>query len=142
MKTYAMIIATLFAFALPLAGTADTILNEIDATNRAFAKALLTSDIDYLVNDYTDNGCIIAPRTPKTCGKNAIKTFWEAVIASQPKNVEIVTKHAERESNMAYATGELIITDANTNVEKSRFVLVFKNIDGAWKLHVDSWTPQ
>lgn len=136
------IVALLLSFLIPVAAKAETVLKQIDAANKAFAKAIVAGDIDHLVNDYTDDACIIAPQTPLTCGKEAIRPFWISVIGSKPKNVEIITDNAEKEGNLSYATGELLITDANSAVQKSRFVLVFKLIDGGWKIHVDSWTPQ
>jgi ketosteroid isomerase-like protein len=33
---------------------ADSTLEELDAANKAFAKALMAGDVDALVNDYTD----------------------------------------------------------------------------------------
>lgn len=126
----------------PTTVNAAAVLEQLDAANKAFARAIVSGDIDYLVNDYTDDACIIAPQAPLTCGKEAIRPFWASVISSSPKNVELITHNAENEGPLAYATGELIITDAESAVHKSRFVLVFKQVDGAWKLHVDSWTPQ
>lgn len=121
---------------------AASVLEELDAANKAFARAVLAGDVDALVNDYTDDGCIIAPMTGETCGRESIRAFWTSVIATRPKNVEIVTEKAGREGKLAFATGQLLITDADSSVHKSRFVVVFKKIRGAWKLRVDSWNPQ
>ncbi|MBY5920273.1 YybH family protein [Ferrimonas balearica] len=138
----AVILTALMGLLIPVTGNAESVLEQLDAANKAFAKAIVAGDIDYLVNDYTDDACIIAPQAPLTCGKAAIRPFWVSVIESNPKNVELITQNAEQQGNLSYATGELIITDAESGVHKSRFVLVFKLVDGAWKLHVDSWTPQ
>lgn len=136
------IIAAVLSLLIPMAAYAGNVLEQLDAENKAFAKAVVEGDIDHLVNAYTDDACIIAPEAPLTCGKEAIRAFWISVIASIPKNVEIITLNAERDGNMSYATGELVITDAESMVHKSRFVLVFKEVGGAWKLRVDSWAPQ
>jgi len=122
--------------------SADSILVELDAANKAFEKALMAGDVDYLVNDYTDDGCIIAPMAGETCGKELIRAFWESLIASNPKKVEIITEKAGSEGDLAFATGQLLITDAESAVSKARFALVFKKVGGLWKLRVDSWNPQ
>ena len=140
-RTYHIIVVGLI-FLITVVARAETVLEQVDGANKAFAKAIVAGDIDHLVNDYTDDACIIAPQTPLTCGKEAIRTFWTAVVGSKPQSVEIITQNAEKDGNLSYATGELIITDAKSAVQKNRFVLVFKLIDGGWKLHVDSWTPQ
>lgn len=136
------VIAVVLSFLMPVVAQAETVLEQLDAANKAFAKAIVAGDINYLVNDYTDDACIIAPQAPPTCGKEAIRPFWISVIGSKPKNVEIITNNAEKDGNLAYATGELIITGDDSAVQKSRFVVVFKLVDGSWKLQVDSWTPQ
>lgn len=136
---YAFVLGAII-FSAP--ATAAELIAEIDRANKAFAKAIIASDIEHLVDEYTDDACIIAPSTPKTCGKDAIRAFWGSVIASKPKNVEIVTLSAENEPGLAYATGDLRITDAGGTLHENRFVLVFKLAAGVWKLHVDSWTPK
>lgn len=141
MKTLA-IVTLLFSLVFPGLVNADSVLNDIDAANKAFAEAILANDVDHLVSVYTDGACIIAPKTEKICGKEAIRDFWEGVVASNPEDVEIITESAEGDSDFAYATGQLLITDAESAVHKSRFVLVFKNVDSKWKMDVDSWTPQ
>lgn len=121
---------------------ANSVLEELDAANKAFEKALMAGDVDYLVNDYTDDGCVIAPMGGENCGKESIRAFWQSVIATSPKNVEIITEKAGSEGDLAFATGQLLVTDAESSVHKSRFAVVFKKVGGLWKLHVDSWNPQ
>jgi ketosteroid isomerase-like protein len=102
----------------------------------------MAGDVDSLVNDYTDDGCVIAPMAGETCGKESIRAFWESVIATNPKKVEIITEKAGSEGDLAFATGQLLITDAESAVHKNRFALVFIKVGGLWKLRVDSWNPQ
>jgi len=122
--------------------SADSILVELDAANKAFENAVMAGDVDFLVNDYTDDGCIIAPMAGETCGKESIRSFWESVIATNPKKVEIVTEKAGSDGDLAFATGQLLITDAESVVSKARFTVVFRKVGGVWKLRVDSWSPQ
>jgi len=133
-----ILLAMLFA----PASNADSALEELDAANKAFAQALMAGDVDYLVNDYTDDGCVIAPMAGETCGKESIRAFWESVIATNPKKVEIITEKAGSEGDLAFATGQLLITDAQSAVHKNRFAVVFIKVGGLWKLRVDSWNPQ
>ena len=142
MSQFTAIVTILLSLLFASASSADSILEELDAANKAFEKALKTGDVDYLVNDYTNDGCIIAPMAGETCGADAIRAFWESVLATNPKNVQIITEKAGSEGNLAFATGQLLITDAESAVHKNRFVLVFRKVGGLWKLRVDSWNPQ
>ena len=142
MTRFTAIATILISIFFASASSADSVLEELDAANKAFEKALKAGDLDYLVNDYTDDGCIIAPMAGETCGKESIRAFWESVIATSPKNVEIITEKAGSEGTLAFATGQLLITDAESVVHKNRFALVFREVGGLWKLRVDSWNPQ
>ncbi len=142
MSKLTAIVTILLAILFAPTSNADSALEELDAANKAFAKALMAGDIDYLVNDYTDDGCVIAPMAGETCGKEAIRAFWESVIATNPKKVEIITEKAGSEGDLAFATGQLLITDAESAVHKNRFAVVFIKVGGLWKLRVDSWNPQ
>lgn len=141
-KSYFAIVSILLVLVVPISVNAEGLLSEVDANNQAFAKAILSNDVHYLVNSYTKDGCIIAPKSPKICGKDAIRDFWEGVVASEPQDVEINTRTAGSDADLAYATGELLITDSESNTHENRFVLVLKNVGADWKLHIDTWTPQ
>lgn len=129
------------ALAAPNALAQSALFDTIDAGNRAFARAIVNGDIDYIVGDYTSDACVIAPSTPNACGPEAIRAFWLAVIASAPKDVQIMTTAAGGDNDLAHATGTLTVTAADETVQTSRFVLVLKKVDGSWKLHLDTWTP-
>ena len=142
MSKFSAIAAILISILFAPASSANSVLEELDAANKAFEKAIMAGDVDYLVDDYTDDGCVIAPMAGESCGKESIRAFWQSVIASSPKSVEIITEKAGSEGNLAFATGQLLVTDAESAVHKSRFALVFKKVGGLWKLRVDSWNPQ
>lgn len=142
MSRYSVLATLLLSVVVATESRAGSVLEELDVANKAFAKAVMAGDIDALVNDYTDDGCVIAPMAGEACGKEAIRAFWSSVIATRPKNVEIVTEKAGHEGKLAFATGQLLITDADAAVHKNRFAVVFRKVGGVWKLRVDSWNPQ
>lgn len=142
MRKFTAVFTILLGVLFATASNANSALKELDAANKAFEKALMAGDVDSLVNDYTDDGCIIAPMGGETCGKEAIRAFWKSVIATNPKKVEIITEKAGREGKLAFATGQLLVTDAQSVVHKNRFTVVFRKVGGVWKLRVDSWNPQ
>ena len=119
----------------------DKLFETVDAANQAFAKAILGGDINHLVGDYTDDGCVIAPSTPKACGEKALTAFWTAVVRSGPLDVKIETHAVGGSGDLAHAIGTLEITGSNNVKQLNRFVLVLKRIRGVWKLHLDTWTP-
>ena len=142
MKRIPTIVLTLIVGFLPKLVLADDSLHStLDQANQNFASAILAKNIDHLVGDYTHDACILAPSTPRTCGLEAIRKFWSAVVDSNPKDVKIGTMNVGSTGDLAYATGTLVITDASDNVSSNNYVLVLKDVDGVWKLHLDTWTP-
>jgi len=135
-----IILAGLLAFSQYAIG--DELMSELDGANQAFAKAVLDKDIDHLVGGYTEDACVLAPGAPRTCGLEAIRQFWTAVASTNPKNVKIDTLAVGSSGGLAHATGVLRITTADGVVSAFNYVLVLKDVDGVWKLHLDTWTPQ
>ena len=74
-----MAAATLYTTSVVVSAS-EALFKELDAANQAFAKAIMSGAIDHLVGDHTETACIIAPSTPRTCGKEAIRAFWIAVL--------------------------------------------------------------
>jgi len=85
MTKFTAIVTILLGIFFAPTSNADSALEELDAANKAFAKALMAGDVDSLVDDNTDDGCVIAPMAGETCGKESIRAFWESVIATNPK---------------------------------------------------------
>ena len=120
----------------------DELMSELDGANQAFAQAVLDKNIDFLVSSYTEDACVLAPGAPRLCGLEAIRQFWTDVASSNPQDVKIGTLAVGSVRELAYATGELHLTAADGGVSAFNYVLVLKNVEGAWKLHLDTWTPQ
>lgn len=142
MSKYSVIAAIFVSVLLVSESKAASVLEELDAANRAFAKAVMAGDVEAIVNDYTDDGCVIAPMAGEACGKESIREFWKSVVASQPKNVEIVTEKGGSEGALAFATSQLLIAGADSSIQKNRFAVVFRKVGNRWLLRVDSWNPQ
>jgi len=112
-----------------------------DQGNQAFAGAIMNGDVEQAVAAYTDTACVIAPLAPNACGKEAITAFWTGVVESGITDVKLGTGEVGSSGDLAYVTGTLEVTDAEGVTHASRYVLVFRKVDGEWKLHLDTWTP-
>ncbi|MBB3192583.1 YybH family protein [Halomonas cerina] len=136
-----ILVTILLALASICAYAAESLFEEIDAANQAFASAVERGDIDHIIESYTDTACVIAPSTPKACSRESIRALWTAVAESGVKEVKIKTQEVESSGELAYATGTLTVTDTHGNTQKSNYVLVFKKVADEWKLHLDIWAP-
>lgn len=138
-------IQLLAAIALPLlwagVGASEALHEEMDNGNQAFVQALMSGDVEQAVASYTDTACVIAPMAENACGTDQIRAFWTGMVESSPQAVSITTGEVGSSGELAYATGTLEVTDAEGTTHASRYVLVFRMVDGEWKLHLDTWTP-
>lgn len=141
LKTQAVTFAALFALYVGAAHADEDIHSEIDAGNQAFAAAVIAGDAETVAAGYTDDAYVLAPGTATVRGREDIRAFWQGMIESGVKNVQIDTGEVASSGDLAYATGTLAVTGADDTTGHARYVLVFKRVSGEWRLHLDIWTP-
>jgi uncharacterized protein (TIGR02246 family) len=119
----------------------DELYDIIDAGNQATAAAIMAGDAGLVAAGYTDDGYVLAPDTATIQGRADIRAFWQGMIESGVKNVQIGTGEVASSGDLAYAVGTLEVTSADNTTGYARYVLVFKRVSGEWRLHLDIWTP-
>jgi uncharacterized protein (TIGR02246 family) len=116
--------------------------SEIAAVNRQFEEAARKGDLDRLASLYTPDAIALPPDSPMMKGRENIKQMWGA-IAQQIglKDIRLNTLDLQTAGETAYEVGEASLTLANgTAVVK--FVVVWKKLDGQWRLHRDIWNAR
>ena len=68
------IIAVVLSFLIPVVAKAETVLEQLDAANKAFATAIVAGDIDHLVNGYGAEGRRADPRAIRADGRGDLST--------------------------------------------------------------------
>jgi uncharacterized protein (TIGR02246 family) len=140
-KIQAAIFAALFVLYVGDAQSDEDIFSVIDEGNKAFAATIMAGDARSAADGYTEDAYVLAPSAATARGREDIQAFWQGVIESGVKNVQINTGEVASSGDLAYATGTLDVTGADDTTEHSRYVLVFKRVSGTWQLHLDIWTP-
>ena len=74
-------------------------------------------------------------------GREPIRTFWkEAAAALQVKALRLVTLEAQREGDVIVEIGRAEVdTAAGPNALDLKYVVVWRQEDGAWRWHIDIW---
>ncbi len=140
-KLQAAIFAAVFALYACDTQSDEDIFSVIDEGNKAFAATIMAGDAGSAAEGYTEDAYVLAPSAATARGRDDIQAFWQGVIESGVKNVQINTGEVANSGDLAYATGTLEVTDADGATQHSRYVLVFKRVSGVWQLHLDIWTP-
>jgi len=141
LKTQTVTFAALFALYAGGVHADEDVHSELDAGNQAFAAAIIAGDAGSAAAGYTDDAYVLAPGAATVRGREDIRAFWQGMIESGVKNVQIDTGEVASSGDLAYATGTLAVTGADDTTGHARYVLVFKRVSGEWRLHLDIWTP-
>ena len=113
---------------------------EIEAANVNFEEAFNTGDIPALVALYTEDSTIIPRDMETVTGTEAQTLLWTGLKDSGIAGVELVTDEVTGEGNMAAERGHINLLDADGNeIATARYVVVWKKVNGVWKLHLDIW---
>ena len=116
--------------------------SEIAGVNRQFEEAARKGDLDRLASLYTPDAMAVPPDSRVVKGRENIKQMWGG-IAQQIglKDVRLHTLDLQLAGDTAYEVGEATLTVANGSAVVN-FVVVWKKIDGQWRLHRDIWNAK
>jgi uncharacterized protein (TIGR02246 family) len=116
--------------------------SEIATVNRQFEDAARKGDLERLASLYTRDAIALPPDSPMVKGRDNIKQMW-GMIAQQIglKDVRLNTIDLDVNGDTAYEVGEADLTIANGSAAV-KFVVVWKKIDGQWRLHRDIWNAK
>ena len=118
----------------------DSAKAAIAASNKVFGASFATGDSAAFANCYTSDGCIYNANMPKVCGTDGIRSFAGMGYQSGIRNIVITTEEVMGGKEAVVETGKYEVFVANNvSVEKGKFVVVWKEENGKWKMYRDIW---
>jgi ketosteroid isomerase-like protein len=118
----------------------DSAKAAIAASNKVFGACFANSDSVAFANCYASDGCIYNANMPKVCGKAGIQSFLSMGYQSGIRNVVLTTDEVMGGKEAVVETGKYEVFVANNvSVEKGKFVVVWKEENGKWKMYRDIW---
>ena len=115
---------------------------EIQKTNRIFEETARNRNIDALEHVYTANARILPSGAEIISGRANIKNFSK--VAMQNMNiasVKLETVDFELLGDTGVELGRATLYPNGAPEVKVKYVVVWKQENGAWKWHVDIWNP-
>ncbi len=110
----------------------------IAVRNTVYSNAVAKNDSTAFVNCYTDSCCLYAPNMPEICGKAGIGKFFSMMQQMGTKGLGLSTKEVFIGNDIITETGTYDIQIANNkSVDKGKFIVVWKQANGIWKMHRD-----
>jgi ketosteroid isomerase-like protein len=117
----------------------EIILKKIEG----FSKAYMATDYDALAGFYCEDGKIFPNKSDIIAGRTAIKQRWilpEGVRILHhkvtPSEIKIIGNHAY---DYGYYEGKTLTKKKTEQPFKGKYVIVWKKIDGDWKIYLDIW---
>ena len=112
-------------------------------TAHAFSMAYMEGDYETIANTYTEDGKIFPNNTPIIEGRANIKKRWILPEGSKVLHHQLTPEAINIVGDIAYDYGYYHGKIRNTAEEissfKGKYVVIWKKIDGSWKMYLDIW---
>ena len=118
----------------------DAIDAGIQQTNSVFMRAFTNRNAGEVAALYTEDGQLLPPSSPIVTGKQAIAAYWDGAMKMGVARVELNTLELDRQGATAIEVGRARLFREDGDVlTTAKYVVVWKQQDGNWKLHRDIW---
>jgi uncharacterized protein (TIGR02246 family) len=112
----------------------------VDAANKKFGAALAAGNAAGVAALYTDDATAFPPNSEAVRGRAAIEKMFQAMIAAGVKEVTLTAQEVEGHGDTATEVGTYAVKDAaGKELDRGKYVVVWKRAQGEWKLHRDIW---
>jgi len=115
----------------------------IDETHRRFEDAFNRGDAAGAARQlYTRDARVLPPGAEMVQGRDRIAEYWAAAAATSQtgvRRVELSTLELQPLGDGSYEIGRATLTLAGGQRVTPKYVVVWKQEDGAWRRHVDIW---
>jgi uncharacterized protein (TIGR02246 family) len=120
----------------PAAVDTDAIRAGVEDASQQWSAAAGAGDAEALTNLYAADATIYAPDTPPITGRDAIHAFFTEMVSEGPYAVTLTTNEV-----IIPESGEIAIELGSFEdaTGSGKYVGVYRNIDGNWKLIADTW---
>ncbi|EJN58394.1 hypothetical protein HSB1_38110 [Halogranum salarium B-1] len=89
---------------------------------------------------YTQDGQLLPPGSEVVSGRADIAAFWQGAFDMGLANAELETVEVEDHGVTTIEVGRFTLGDADgQTVDHGTFIVIWKQVDGEWKLHRDIW---
>lgn len=118
----------------------DSAKAAIATSNTSYGNSFATADSVSFINHYTSDGCISPSNMPKMCGAQAINAFFKGGYKMGIRGIKLTTDEVMGSKEAVSETGTYeIFADKNVSIDKGKYIVIWKEENGKWKMHRDIW---
>ncbi|MCC3151640.1 SgcJ/EcaC family oxidoreductase [Hymenobacter sp. BT770] len=119
---------------------ATSISDEIRRANATFEANFERGDAAAVASLYTPNGVLLPTGMEPIEGPAGIQAFWQGAMEMGIKRVKLHTREVEQLTDTAIELGNYTLYGPqDTQLDQGKYVVVWKEQEGQWKLHQDIW---
>jgi len=108
--------------------------------NQAFIEAYARGDAAGMAALYTADGQLLPPNSEIITGHEPIAGFWKFVMGLGIKTLRLESSEVTVGIDTAVEIGKYTLGDADGDpIDSGKYLVVWKNDGGGWKLHRDIW---
>ena len=112
----------------------------VDAANKKFGAAIAAGNAAGVAALYTEDAMALPPNSEAVRGRAAIEKAFQGMIASGVKEITLTAQEVEGHGDTATEVGAYSVKDgAGKELDRGKYVVVWKRVQGDWKLHRDIW---
>jgi len=110
----------------------------IVAADQVFTDNYNRGDAAGIAALYTADATFMPPNAEFISGREAIQATFQAIMDSGVKALKLQTLEVEDFGGTASEVGRYTLEDGGGQVlDEGKFLVIWKNVDGQWKLHRD-----
>lgn len=114
------------------------VYDAIVAADAEFTRIFSLGDAAGIADLYTEDGQFLLPNSDFVKGRQAIQSTFQALMDSGIKTVKLEALEVEGYGDTAFEVGRYILEGEGGQVlDKGKFVVIWKQEAGQWKLHRD-----
>jgi ketosteroid isomerase-like protein len=118
----------------------DSAKAAIAASNKVFSGCFATGDSVAFASCYTSDACLNVTNMPRMCGTQAITAFFNGGHKMGITNIGLTTEEVMGGKDAVVEVGKYEMFVGNkVSVEKGKYIVVWKEENGKWKMHRDIW---
>src|SRR5262245_66668172 len=118
---------------------ASDVRAQIESANAQLGNAIARGDAAALASLYTSDAQHLPANSDFVRGTTAIRAFWQSMIDAGVSGAALETIDVDDHGDTAIEMGRYRVRAGDVVADQGKYLVVWKNDKGAWKLHWDIW---
>lgn len=117
-----------------------SVAEQIRIKNAEFVEAFRSKNGEAIAAMYTAEARVMPPGSEMAEGKSKIQAFWESVFRAGITDAKLETVDVDLIGGYtAVETGKFTMYANKEVADRGKYLVIWRNEDGQWKLHRDVW---